>query len=400
MSSPFRHVTRTLTNVYQLPIISRSSSRAVTTRPWLVPRACNHAEHRSYQWSQTRTYAAFPPTSLKPTRSIYVSNSTNPYFNLTLEDWLFRYHPQQAPLLLLYRDAPCVIIGRNQNPWKEVNLREAKERSVPWVRRRSGGGTVYHDLGNTNYSIHVPRTTFDRSLTAQVVLRAVRALGIDAYVNERNDICVAGEKVSGSAYKIVSNRAYHHGTMLISTRLDTLGDLLRTDKPTMQTKGVASVRSPVRNLVQSNPSATHEAFVDAVVKSFREEYGVDEEPCYVEETNEYVEDEYFKTGMAELPSWEWAYGQTPEFEYVVSKTFEWGEVTSSIRSKHSLILSCSFSLSEGVSISESTRTGLDELGRSLEGRKYAFVGDEEVACAGEAEGVGEVWKWLKEEMST
>lgn len=86
------------------------------------------------------------------------------------------------------------------------------------------------DLGNTNFSIHVPRTTFDRGATAQVILRAVRALGVDADVNERNDICVGGEKASGSAYKIVSGRAYHHGTMLITTRLEMLGDLLRVDK--------------------------------------------------------------------------------------------------------------------------------------------------------------------------
>jgi len=86
------------------------------------------------------------------------------------------------------------------------------------------------DLGNTNFSIHVPRASFDRGATAQIVLRAVRALGIDAHVNERNDICIGSEKASGSAYKIVSGRAYHHGTMLITTKLDTLGDLLRVNK--------------------------------------------------------------------------------------------------------------------------------------------------------------------------
>ncbi|KIJ20444.1 hypothetical protein PAXINDRAFT_160997 [Paxillus involutus ATCC 200175] len=346
----------------------------------------------------------------RPTHSIYVSSSTNPYFNLTLEDWLFRYHPPRAPLLLLYRDSSCVVIGRNQNPWKEVNLTEAKSRGVPWIRRRSGGGTVYHDLGNTNYSIHVPRTTFDRSATAQVVLRAVRALSVDAYVNERNDICVAGEKmsiaivhVSGSAYKIVSNRAYHHGTMLISTRLDTLGDLLRTNKPTMNTKGVASVRSPVRNLVQSSTIATHQSFVDAVVKSFREEYGIDEEPCFVDEAPEFLEDEYFKVGMTELRSWGWAYGQTPEFEYIVQKTFQWGTVTSTISSKHGLILSCRFSFSDGTNISQTTRSALDSLSQNLVGKRYAFVDESEMLGrddAREVEGVEEVWRWLKGEMSS
>lgn len=121
------------------------------------------------------------------------------------------------------------------------------KKGVPFIRRRSGGGTVYHvsstflkakpaadlhgkDLGNVNFSIHLPRDEFDRHETAQVVLRAIRSLGIDANVNERNDICIKKEKVSGSAYKIANKRAYHHGTMLVSTQLNTLGKLLHTDK--------------------------------------------------------------------------------------------------------------------------------------------------------------------------
>ncbi|KAI6166201.1 hypothetical protein EDD17DRAFT_1785809 [Pisolithus thermaeus] len=354
-----------------------------------------------------RRFASLPSTSLRPQSAIYVSTSTNPYFNLTLEDWLFRHYPAHAPLLLLYRDSPCVVIGRNQNPWKEVNLRVAREKNVPWIRRRSGGGTVFHDLGNTNYSIHVPRTSFDRAKTANIVVRALRALGVEGYANERNDICVGGRKigllhVSGAAYKIVSGRAYHHGTMLISTRLDTLGDLLRVDKPTMNTRGVESVRSPVCNLVESNTRITHEAFVEAVITSFREEYDVADEPCVVEETPEYVGDEYFKSGMAELPRWDWAYGQTPEFEYVLKKRFGWGDVTCTIRSKHGIILSSTSTLSASSTNIQAT---LDELGRRLEGRRYGFVQDVEVLSeleyrSGEVvqSEVGELWRWLKAEM--
>lgn len=333
------------------------------------------------------TTASGASSVITPTHSIYLSTSTNPYFNLSLEDWLFRHAPQKEPLLLLYRDAPCVVIGRNQNPWKEVNLRAARAQGIPWVRRRSGGGTVYHDLGNTNFSIHVPRTTFDRGATAQVVLRAVRALGIDAGVNERNDICVGGEKASGSAYKIVSGRAYHHGTMLITTRLETLGDLLRVDKDTMITKGVASVRSPVCNLAQFSKKVSHEMFVNAVVDSFKAEYGVHEEPCIVNDTDDLARIGYIQRGMAELPSWDWAFGQTPEFEYTIKKPFVWGDVTAHIHARHGVILSC-------------TLQGLDsELGKALEGKRYGFVEDEElgVDLSGRRE---VVWTWLKEEMKS
>ncbi|KAG2369774.1 hypothetical protein BDR07DRAFT_1388294 [Suillus spraguei] len=316
---------------------------------------------------------------ITPTHSIYLSTSTNPYFNLSFEDWLFRHAPQKEPLLLLYRDAPCVVIGRNQNPWKEVNLHAARAQGIPWVRRRSGGGTVYHDLGNTNFSIHVPRTTFDRGATAQVVLRAVRALGVDADVNERNDICVGGEKASGSAYKIVSGRAYHHGTMLITTRLETLGDLLRVDKDTMITKGVASVRSPVCNLAQFSENVSHDAFVNAVVDSFKVEYGVHDEPCIVNDTD--------NLAQIELPSWDWAFGQTPEFEYTIKKPFGWGDITAHIRARHGVILSC-------------TLQGLDsELGKALEGKRYGFIEDEELGI--DISGREKiVWAWLKEEMGS
>ncbi|GAW06413.1 Lipoyltransferase and lipoate-protein ligase [Lentinula edodes] len=306
--------------------------------------------------------------NLIPTHSIYLSKSTNPYFNLSLEDWLFRHKAPNEPLLLLYRDDPCVVIGRNQNPWKETKW---WWDGVSW---------------NTNFSIHLPRTSFDRHMTAQVVLRAVCSLGIDATVNDRNDICVGKEKVSGSAYKIVSQRAYHHGTMLISTQLNTLGDLLHNTKDTMETKGVASVRSPVRNLQQFNRGVTHEAFVDAVVHEFSKEYGirnVDGEVQIVSEAS-CRDIEYIQNGMSELPSWEWAYGQTPEFTYTVSQAFEWGTVTAKIRSKHGIILDCACSLSvadDSVSSMSAIQPGvvdslnpqLKDIERALLNRRYGFV---------------------------
>ncbi|KIK64683.1 hypothetical protein GYMLUDRAFT_39668 [Collybiopsis luxurians FD-317 M1] len=367
---------------------------------------------QSYFTNRTQTNARAPTESESttpapaPVRSIYISTSTNPYFNLSLEDWLFRHAPSHRPLLLLYRDDPCVVVGRNQNPWKEVNFRaldalnrnrnQGEGMGIPFIRRRSGGGTVYHDLGNTNFSIHLPRASFDKHKTAQIVLRAVRSLGIPgAYVNERNDICVEGEKVSGSAYKIVNKRAYHHGTMLISTRLDTLGEVLRPgkDKETMETKGVASVRSPVRNLQYYHPAVTHQGFVDAVVREFREEYGIgigenggeDEDELQIvneEGGYRYRDVDYIRTGMAELPSWEWAYGQTPEFTYSVRKEFDWGMVSAKIRSKHGVILDCDCSveslnpnLNPNVNLEEGgdLQLHLHKISDLFKGRRYGFA---------------------------
>ncbi|KAG6854457.1 hypothetical protein C0991_006536 [Blastosporella zonata] len=284
---------------------------------------------------------------------IYISNSTNAYFNLTFEDWLFRHKAPQEPLLLIYRDDPCVVVGRNQNPWKEVNFKALRERpGIPFIRRRSGGGTVYHDLGNTNFSIHLPREKFDRHITAQIVLRAVQSLGIDACVNDRNDICVGEDKMR-SAYKIVNKRAYHHGTMLISTQLDTLGDLLRTNKV-------------------GSPTISHESFTDAVVEQFRKEYSISTPAQVVNETDDLKAIDYIQKGMKELPSWDWAYGQTPEFTYTIQRAFNWGSIAAEIRSKHGIINQCTFQITDSR-LNEVDAQALMKLGQLLEGQRYGFL---------------------------
>ncbi|KAI0091836.1 Lipoyltransferase and lipoate-protein ligase [Irpex rosettiformis] len=366
----------------------------------------HYARRSITRWSTSRLFFTTTALHLDPNHSIYVSNSTNPYFNLSLEDWLFRHKNHKEPLLLLYRDSPCVVIGRNQNPWKEVNLSASSRTGIPFIRRRSGGGTVYHDYGNTNFSIHLSRTSFDRHATAQVVLRAVRSLDIDANVNDRNDICVGKDKiisykhVSGSAYKIVNNRAYHHGTMLISTQLNTLGDLLRTSKTTMDTKGVASVRSPVCNLQQYNPSVNHDKFVEAVIKTFREEYSLYDEAQTVGESEETAGIEYIRSGMEELPEWEWAFGQTPEFTYTIQQFFVWGEVTAQIHSKHGRILSCNL---ECANSTKEVSQHLLQLSESLKGQKYAFVEKSDLGDVGliieKHQALADVWHWLQNEMT-
>ncbi|KAJ7265484.1 hypothetical protein B0H12DRAFT_1262296 [Mycena haematopus] len=350
--------------------------------------------------------------------SVFISQSTDPLFNLTFEDWLFRHSSPEQPLLFLYRNTPCVVVGRNQNPWKEVNMQALRSRDVPLVRRRSGGGTVYHDLGNTNFSIHLARRAFDRRATSQLVLRAVTSLGVArARLNDRNDICVGDDKmssyVSGSAYKIVSARAYHHGTMLISTRLDALGDLLRVDKPTMVTAGVASVRSPVCNLQQTTPHVEHAGFMSAVVDEFRREYALDatDDPTqYVDESARALP--YIQNGITELKAcsmlfirfsvltlaqtWDWLYGQTPQFTYTIEQTFTWGSVTAELRAKHGVILSCGL---QAPTAPTGVSSALETLAASAEGQRYGSwppqrSGDSKRFSDSDGPEIGEVTRWL------
>ncbi|CEH12919.1 Lipoate-protein ligase A [Ceraceosorus bombacis] len=314
-----------------------------------------------------------PPT---PNAQAYFSRCFSPTFNLSLEEHLFRTRPSHIPVCLIYRISPCVVLGRNQNPWKELDVLEMRRLELQWVRRRSGGGAVYHDLGNVNYSFHVDKADFVRSTHSELVVRALNAepIGLQspqpgspsateflgtqagAYVNGRNDICVrvrlgggsdlsandgeagpatpeaggdesqlqpellgAERKVSGSAYKLINARAYHHGTMLLSAQLSTLGSSLRPIRgEALQSKGVASVPSPVVNLCAAYPHRAHaldlENFEQGVLKEFERKYGT-AKVQHVEEDHALVQDERFLKGREEMKSWQWTHGQTPEFTH-------------------------------------------------------------------------------------
>lgn len=241
---------------------------------------------------------------------IYISRLLDPNINLSIEHYLLQKTPEESTILYLYVNRPCVVIGRNQNPWLEVNLSALKNtrsrldddrddaEGVLLVRRRSGGGTVYHDRGNINYSVICPTKDFTRDKHAEMVAAALRKLGIhSARVNERHDIIYGPSsadnqlrtgnlgldqaavqdksntyplKVSGSAYKLTRGRALHHGTCLLSSNLDLIRQLLRSPvRPYIKARGVESVRSPVGNVYIS-----HNAFQEAVIKEFSALHGL------------------------------------------------------------------------------------------------------------------------------
>lgn len=235
---------------------------------------------------------------------VYTSHSHNPYLNLSAEHFLLQNSHPESTILFLYTNDPCIVIGRNQNPWLEVNLgllRSFKARtggdddggkassSVSLVRRRSGGGAVFHDSGNVNFSVICPPAAFDRNKHAEMVVRALRGLGVaTARVNERHDIVLDREgprhghghgdapppaetfKISGSAYKLTRLRSLHHGTCLLnSPNLADIGRLLRSPaEPFVKARGVESVRSRICNV--GVPAGE---FMEAVRREFGAMYG-------------------------------------------------------------------------------------------------------------------------------
>lgn len=229
---------------------------------------------------------------------VYTSHSHNPYLNLSAEHFLLQHSHPDSTILFLYTNDQCIVIGRNQNPWLEVNLGLLRgfnartsgddggkaSSSVSLVRRRSGGGAVFHDSGNVNFSVICPPAAFDRNKHAEMVVRALRGLGVaTARVNERHDIVLDREshgngrgapagtfKISGSAYKLTRLRSLHHGTCLLnSPNLADIGRLLRSPaEPFVKARGVESVRSRICNVGVSAGD-----FVNAVRREFGAMYG-------------------------------------------------------------------------------------------------------------------------------
>ncbi|KAL1922297.1 uncharacterized protein VTP21DRAFT_9836 [Calcarisporiella thermophila] len=247
----------------------------------------------------------------------------------------------------------------------------------------------------------MPRDAFDRRSNAQLVARALEHLDIPAYVNERHDIAVEGYKVSGSAYKLINKRAYHHGTMLIDTDLEALRKYLRNDKTKLISKGVASVRSPVANLRDFSWTVDHPSFCEAVTDLFINKYNFNDaaiEPTMVDEASALSISEV-KRVKEELETWNWIYGQTPEFTYEFEHTFEWGNVQGKIKSRHALIneieLKTDSSWARLIGTMEDALIGcqFDMNGISQAMRKLAEFGpisrEEEIV-------VHQVWDWLKE----
>lgn len=232
---------------------------------------------------------------------IYTSHSHNPYLNLSAEHFLLQNSHPESTVLFLYTNDPCIVIGRNQNPWLEVNLGllhggftakttdnggpdDVAREKISLVRRRSGGGAVFHDSGNVNFSVICPPAAFDRNKHAEMVVRALRGLGVStARVNERHDIVVDRSnpsssppaavetfKISGSAYKLTRLRSLHHGTCLLSSpNLADISRLLRSPaEPFVKARGVESVRSRICNV--GVPTSD---FMEAVRGEFEDMYG-------------------------------------------------------------------------------------------------------------------------------
>jgi len=260
---------------------------------------------------------------------ILVSTSTNPWFNLAVEEVIFRKMSPSHRVLFIWRNSETVVIGRAQNPWKECNTARIEEDGIRLARRQTGGGAVFHDLGNTNFTFMAGKPEYDKTVSTQIVLDALKHLGIDGVANGRNDLVIEDgdtlRKFSGSAYRETKDRGFHHGTLLIDADLSRLANYLTPNPKKLAAKGITSVKSRVTNLTLIKPDINHEIVSDELVNAYRDFYQDDAEVEFIspESTADLpgLEDTFALYG-----SWEWNYGKTPEFTHSMDERFKWGGV--------------------------------------------------------------------------
>ncbi|EDR7340001.1 TPA_asm: lipoate--protein ligase LplA [Salmonella enterica subsp. salamae] len=263
------------------------------------------------------------------TLRLLISDSYDPWFNLAVEECIFRQMPATQRVLFLWRNADTVVIGRAQNPWKECNTRRMEQDNVRLARRSSGGGAVFHDLGNTCFTFMAGKPEYDKTISTHIVLAALNSLGVTAEASGRNDLVVktaeGDRKVSGSAYRETKDRGFHHGTLLLNADLSRLANYLNPDKKKLAAKGITSVRSRVANLTELLPGITHEQVCAAVTEAFFAHYGerVDAEVISPDNTPDLPN---FAETFARQSSWEWNFGQAPAFSHLLDERFTWGGV--------------------------------------------------------------------------
>ncbi|WP_318494822.1 lipoate--protein ligase [Photobacterium leiognathi] len=263
------------------------------------------------------------------TTRVFISQSTQPWFNLAVEDAIFRNMPADQQVLFLWRNADTVVIGRAQNPWKECNTGKMEQDGITLARRQSGGGAVFHDLGNTNFTFMAGKPQYDKNVSTNIVLSALKKLGINAKATGRNDLVVeVGEderKFSGSAYRETMDRGFHHGTLLLNADLTRLANYLNPDKKKLEAKGITSVRSRVTNLSDINPDIHHDNVCEAIKEAFFTHYGERVEVEYISPEN-LPDMPGFSEKYQNQSSWEWNFGNTPQFMHSMDERFTWGGI--------------------------------------------------------------------------
>lgn len=254
---------------------------------------------------------------------LFVFNeNTDPYFNLAAEEYLVQNLSEEVFMIWLNHNT--IVVGRNQNTLSEIHYEYVKEHGIRVVRRMSGGGTVFHDMGNVNFTFVVNSGDDFNNYRrfCEPIIGFLKTLGVEATLSGRNDILVDGKKISGNAQYMYKNRVMHHGTLLFAASQDRISEALKVSEDKIKSKGIKSVRSRVTNISSHMETPISvgefvEKFVDYMVKNIPD--------CRYYDLAQH-ELEICKLRDEKYATWEWNYGYSPKYEFVCRKRFDIGSV--------------------------------------------------------------------------
>ena len=272
---------------------------------------------------------------------LFIDNKgiTDPRINLAIEEYALKNLPIEDTYLLFYINEPSIIIGKNQNSIEEINTKYVEDNGIHVVRRLSGGGAVYHDLGNLNFSFITKDDgeSFHnfRKFTAPVI-EALKSLGINAELSGRNDILVEGRKISGNAQFSTKGRMFSHGTLLFNSEIEHVVSALNVKKDKIESKGIKSIRSRVANIKEfMKEDMTIEEFRSLLLQAIFKR----------EEVPQYTLTELDWANIQELSkeryqNWNWNYGKSPSFNIQHSHRFPVGQIDIRLEVKKGQIEHC------------------------------------------------------------
>jgi lipoate-protein ligase A len=253
---------------------------------------------------------------------VIVSDQYNPYLNLAVETWLTDHQEEGVVTMYLWKNQQTVVIGLNQNPFSECDVKRLNEEGGHLMRRRTGGGAVYHDLGNLNFSFIADKQDYDVRRQQSVIQEALKTFGLEAEISGRNDLTCQGRKFSGNAFFNGTVNNLHHGTILIKTDPEMMQRYLTVGQAKLQKHGVKSVRSRVVNLSEL-ADITSENIIFPLIQSFEKVYGIKAKHVDFESIASLKE---VKETVDQISSHEYLYGKWEHFHAVKKGQFPWGNV--------------------------------------------------------------------------
>jgi lipoate-protein ligase A len=266
-----------------------------------------------------------------------VNKSHNPFYNIALEAYAFRELRDEDELFILWINEPTIVIGKHQNAIEEINKAYTDEHGIHVVRRLSGGGAVYHDLNNLNYTIisnKAEEGAFDFKTFSQPVIETLADLGVTATFTGRNDLEIDGKKFCGNAQAYYKGRMMHHGCLLFDVDMTVLSNALQVSKDKIESKGVKSVRARVTNILDELPEKiTVQEFSERLLDKMKASYPDMTE--YVLSDEELAEIE--KLAGEQFGTWDWTYGKSPDYTIKRSVRYPAGKLTSYVKVEKSVI---------------------------------------------------------------